>query len=437
MAFGNQYGIDLGQIIGQGNALADSQQRRQINALSLQNAQQQQQDRNALSAAGPQITSEDPAQREMGYKRLSDQPELVMKLRSAAAGQDKERIAAVADATGRAAVGLSALSDEQLAEHWPAAVSALEAKVGHPAVQWRQAQTPQQMRQVLDGSIADAQTVTQALASKEKSREFDSQEADRKATRGDTAAYRKATLNQGAQRIGIEQQKANQASAPSDDATISSYGDNILNGNAQLQNVPTKDRAAVSKYISQQTDAETPLGAQRSTLASSRITAPYTKLPQYELTANGLPYLQRIDAASKHPGAIGDAEMLDSLVKLNTSGNAVTAEQVNLIKDYGSLSDMFSRMTQKLQNGGVLSTQQRKDLQEVAKATYNNYKKGYQPVYDQATSQLKAAGIKEKFWTIPNLNKLSAQALAADQDVPHPNADPAAIAEAKRRGLIK
>lgn len=168
MPFGDKYGIDLGQIIGQGNALADSQQRRQINALSLQNAQQQQQDRNALSAAGPQITSEDPAQREQGYKLLSDQPELVMKLRSAASSQDKERIAAVADATGRAAVGLSALSDEQLAEHWPAAVSALEAKVGHPAVQWRQAQTPQQMRQVLDGSIADAQTVQQTLAEKDK-----------------------------------------------------------------------------------------------------------------------------------------------------------------------------------------------------------------------------------------------------------------------------
>lgn len=208
-AFGNQYGIDLGAIDTAGNAFVDQRQRQQINALSLQNAQQQQRDRNALSAAGPQITSTDPAQREQGYKLLSDQPELVMKLRSLARGEDKERIATVADATGRAAVGLSSLSDEQLAEHWPAAVSALEAKVGHPAVQWRQAQTPQQMRQVLDGSIADAQTVTQALSSKEKSREFDVRQAEVASKDKATAAQREITNSLAKQNLDLNRQRTN------------------------------------------------------------------------------------------------------------------------------------------------------------------------------------------------------------------------------------
>lgn len=207
-AFGNQYGIDLGAIDTAGNAFVDQRQRQQINALSLQNAQQQQQDRNALSAAGPQITSTDPAQREQGYKRLSDQPELVMKLRSLARSEDKERIAAVADATGRAAVGLSSLPDEQLAEHWPAAVSALEAKVGHPAIQWRQAQTPQQMRQVLDGSIADAQTVTQALAEKDKA----ATRQQAATTAAETARHNKADEGLRAQQLGVEANKPVQLS---------------------------------------------------------------------------------------------------------------------------------------------------------------------------------------------------------------------------------
>lgn len=200
--------FNLAQSYGAGlrdrNAFAEQQQRQQMNAFALQDAQQKQQDRNALSAAGPQITSNDPAQREQGYRRLSDQPELVMRLRKEASDQDKdafaqakERIAASADAAGRAAVGLGSLSDDQLAEHWPAAVAALEAKVGHPAPQWRQAQNPKQMRQVLEGSIADAQTVQQALAQQNTER-----------TASETALRDKNTAAYQQGRLKAEQAKA-------------------------------------------------------------------------------------------------------------------------------------------------------------------------------------------------------------------------------------
>jgi hypothetical protein len=56
----------------------------------------------------------------------------------------------------------------------------------------------------------------------------------------------------------------------------------------------------------------------------------------------------------------------------------------------------------------VLSENQRKQVKEIANDIFKNYRKGYQPVYEQAASQLKAAGIPEPFWTIPDLNKLNA-----------------------------
>jgi hypothetical protein len=143
-------------------------------------------------------------------------------------------------------------------------------------------------------------------------------------------------------------------------------------------------------------------------LASSAITTPFMKLPQYELTANGLPYLQRIEAAMKTPGSVSDQDLLDSLTKLNTAGNAVTDAQVRLITDGKSYGDWAGTLANKFKNGGVLSDNQRQQIKEIANNIYENYRKGYEPVYEQATSQLKGAGIPEQFWTIPNLNKLNA-----------------------------
>lgn len=185
----------------------------------------------------------------------------------------------------------------------------------------------------------------------------------------------------------------------------------ILNGNETMAQVPANLRNAVVLAMNNAPkDQYSPLAASRFATASNRIVSNFIKLPQYELTANGLPYLQRIDAAMKTPGSISDQDLLDSLVKLNTAGNAVTEAQVKLITGGKSFADMANSVTNKFKNGGVLSDNQRKQIQDIASAVYANYKKGYAPVYAQVTKQLTDAGIPKAFWTVPDLNNLSAQA---------------------------
>jgi hypothetical protein len=134
-------------------------------------------------------------------------------------------------------------------------------------------------------------------------------------------------------------------------------------------------------------------------------------LPQYQLTANGLPYLQRIDAAMKIPGSVSDQDLLDSLTKLNTSGNAITDAQVGIITSGRSWSDWMGVLENRLRNGGVLSDNQRHQVQQIAGKIYENYRRGYQPVYDQVTKQLRESGIPEQFWSLPDLNNLGQQAI--------------------------
>lgn len=147
----------------------------------------------------------------------------------------------------------------------------------------------------------------------------------------------------------------------------------------------------------------------RYSRAANSIIKNFIALPQYNLTANGLPFLQRIQAADSVPGSVSDAELLDSIVKLNTGGGQVTEAQVKLITGGKSFSDALSVWKNKLGNGGVLSDSQRKQLTDLGSKVFDKYKAGYQPVYDQATKQLEAAGIPKAFWTIPDLNNLSKQ----------------------------
>jgi hypothetical protein len=127
----------------------------------------------------------------------------------------------------------------------------------------------------------------------------------------------------------------------------------------------------------------------------------------YKLTADGKPYLERIDAALKNPGSVSDQDLLDSLTKLNTGGNAVTDAQVRLITDGKSYADVANTFANKFKNGGVLSPDQRQQIQAIASQIYDNYKMGYQPIYEKAAAQLQAAGIPKQFWTIPDLNAIN------------------------------
>jgi len=134
------------------------------------------------------------------------------------------------------------------------------------------------------------------------------------------------------------------------------------------------------------------------------------KLPQYQLTSQALPYLARIDAALTVPGSISDQDLLDSLTKINTGGAAVTEAQINTILKGRSWPDALSRWQNKLSTGGVLSDEQRKEIDKIAKAIYQNYLKQWQPLYHKIRGQLKATGIPEQFWSLPNLEQLSAEA---------------------------
>ncbi len=198
---------------------------------------------------------------------------------------------------------------------------------------------------------------------------------------------------------------------PGADPVTDSWVQNILNGAATLANVPAAYKNAVSVAMnSQSTTSYTPLAASRFTTAANKIVSNFVDLPAYKLTAGGQLYLGRIAAAMQTPGSISDQDLLDSLTKLNTGGNAISDAQVRLITDGKSLSDWANVLSNKLGTGGVLSDTQRNQIQQLAQNIFSSYQKAYQPVYDQATSQLQAAGIPKAFWTIPDLNTLTAKA---------------------------
>ena len=191
-------------------------------------------------------------------------------------------------------------------------------------------------------------------------------------------------------------------------ANIQAYADAVVAGNATLAQVPIAQRTAVAELLDKGDAKYSPIAASRLTTASNKITSPYTNMSAYTLTANGLPYLARIQAAEANPGSISDQDLLDSLTKLNNGDAAISDAQVKVITDGQSYADMASTLANKLKNGGVLSDSQRTQIQKVAKAIYANYQKIYQPIYDKATAQLTEAGIPKAFWTIPDLNNLSA-----------------------------
>ena len=208
--------------------------------------------------------------------------------------------------------------------------------------------------------------------------------------------------------------KAGDQNDPEFQTNVHAWTKSVLNGDATMQQVPMQYRTPVARERdSAPISAYSPTASSRFQMASTRMTQPYRDMAQYKLAADGLPYLERIDAAMKTPGSVSDQDILDSLTKLNTGGNAVTDAQVRLITDGRSFSDAVNVFKNKLKNGGVLSDNQRQQIQTIANAIYANYQKGYQPIYEQATRQLKAAGIPEAFWSMPNLNNLAEQSRAA------------------------
>lgn len=271
--------------------------------------------------------------------------------------------------------------------------------------------------QVLYGAAQKAQQ--QSTAYEQQNAKFASDQLQAAAQLEASKATTRKTNND----VNLANSGSNPDGTPS--AATQAYVTAIQNGNATLTNVPAAQRTAVAEALANtNTTSYSPLAASRFATASNRIVSNFIQLPQYQLTANGLPYLQRIAAAEQTPGSISDQELLDSITKLNTAGNAISDAQVRLITDGQSLSDWANVLTHKLGNGGVLSTNQRSQIQTLAQDAYANYAKSYQPVYDQVTAQLTAAGIPQPFWTIPDLNDLSSQSGVTGADAPVENATP-------------
>jgi hypothetical protein len=212
------------------------------------------------------------------------------------------------------------------------------------------------------------------------------------------------------------QQWSGKASSSGSNSTVQSYADQVLNGNVNLSSVPNTGtdrglRDAVTNYLNTvDPNSVSPLAARRLTMSSNAIVSNYIKTSAYQMVNNALPYLSRIDAAAKDPGSVSDQELLDSLTKIDTGGGVISDAQVKIITDGQSFSDMLGVLGNKLQNGGVLSDSQRSQMVQLAHLVYQGYQKIYQPIYEQATQQLQAANIPKPFWTIPDLNNMSAQA---------------------------
>ncbi len=147
----------------------------------------------------------------------------------------------------------------------------------------------------------------------------------------------------------------------------------------------------------------------RLSTASNRIVQNYVKSPTYSAVASAAPFIQRLEAAKANPGSISDADLLDTLIKINTGGGQITEAQAKLITEGRSLSDTFNVFKKKTQNGGVLSDSQRNQAFELATQVFKNYQDAYTPVYKQATAQLQQANIPQSLWTIPDWNTLIGQ----------------------------
>lgn len=192
-----------------------------------------------------------------------------------------------------------------------------------------------------------------------------------------------------------------------------SYVEGIRNGTiTSIAQVPPAYKSVVADLMAQQ-GVTSPLADRRFVMASNGIIANYIALPEYQLTANALPYLLKIDAAMTVPGSASDQELLDSFTKLSTAGGVITDAQVKVITDGRSAADWVDVAAKKLASGGVLSDAQRQQVYELGQKSYANLKIGYQPIYDQATKQLVASQIPSEFWTLPDLNTLSALSEAA------------------------
>lgn len=144
------------------------------------------------------------------------------------------------------------------------------------------------------------------------------------------------------------------------------------------------------------------------TTATNKELSAFKDLGTYKVLSTVAPYMANIRAAQVNPGSISDLELLDSYVRLSKGGTGqVTGDQVDIALRGASIADSANVLEQKLQNGGVLSPNQRNQLVQLASNVYNENAGDYKKLYVQAIQGLQAQGIPTQFWAnLPDLNSL-------------------------------
>lgn len=150
------------------------------------------------------------------------------------------------------------------------------------------------------------------------------------------------------------------------------------------------------------------LNTRRESMAATAAIKNYINLPIFQTLSGASQYLAKIEAAAQSPGSVTDIDLLDSYINLSKGSGQVTESQINGIEDGSSVSDNAQKLLQSVQNGGVLSSNQRSALESLTQQVYSNYQTLYQPVYVEAIQNMQKQGIPAAFWgQMPDLDQLS------------------------------
>lgn len=144
------------------------------------------------------------------------------------------------------------------------------------------------------------------------------------------------------------------------------------------------------------------------TTATNKELSAFKELGTYKVLSTVAPYMANIRAAQTNPGSISDLELIDSYVRLSKGGTGqVTGDQVDIALRGAGFADKAAVLEQKMQNGGVFSTNQRAQLTQLASQVYNENASDYKKLYVEAVKGLQNQGIPVPFWAnLPDLNSL-------------------------------
>lgn len=135
----------------------------------------------------------------------------------------------------------------------------------------------------------------------------------------------------------------------------------------------------------------------------------YVNNPVYQNVSSGAAYLSKLQAGLQNPGSVGDPDIIDSLVKINTGGQgAITEQQYAAYSQGQSWADRYAVENGKIvSKGGTLSPDQRQGIADLASDTFANYEKQYKVLYTQAMKNLENQSIPPAFWgNMPDWNNL-------------------------------